>query len=135
MQRTRCPRLPNTQNWRPKQFGRLQRWTSLSDFQKHAADNLGPSCGPATLDLCDAAKKALIEKYQAMAVADLEKFVEQSSEKIEKAESDFKKFVEGLQKKYEEENKAKDETVEEIKNLGLGFAKAVMASKKSKEEL
>lgn len=30
---------------------------------------------------------------------------------------------------------AKDETVEEIKNLGLGFAKAVMASKKSKEEL
>jgi len=108
---------------------------TLSDFQKHAADNLGPSCGPATLDLCDAAKKALIEKYQAMAVADLEKFVEQSSEKIEKAESDFKKFVEGLQKKYEEENKAKDETVEEIKNLGLGFAKAVMASKKSKEEL
>jgi len=108
---------------------------TLADFQKHAEANLGPSCGPANLDLCDDAKKALIEKYQAMAAADLEKFVEESSQKIETAEADFKKFVEGLQKKYEEESKAKDAVIEEIKNSGLGFAKAVMASKKSKEEL
>jgi len=108
---------------------------TMADFQKHASDNLGPSCGPANLDLCDDAKKALIEKYQAMSAADLEKFVDESSKKIDTAEADFKKFVEGLQKKYEEENKAKDATVEEIKNSGLGFAKAVMAAKKSKSEL
>jgi len=108
---------------------------TLKDLKKHAEENLGPSCGPENLDLCDDAKKAQIEKYQAMSAADLDTFIEESTNKMEKAESDFKKFVEGLQKQYEDENKAKDATVEEIKGSGLGFAKAVKASKKAKEEL
>jgi len=65
----------------------------------------------------------------------LDAFVDDSTKKMETAETDFKAFVEKLQKSYEEENKKKDETVEEIKNSGLGFAKAVKASKKAKEEL
>ena len=108
---------------------------TFNDMKKHADENLGPSCGPDNLDLCDAEKKAAIEKFQAMSGPDLETFIEDSQKKMESAESDFKKFVENLQKKYEEENKKKDETVEEIKNSGLGFAKAVKASKKGKEEL
>jgi hypothetical protein len=108
---------------------------TLKDLKKHAEEKLGPSCGPDNLDLCDDEKKAAIEKFQAMSGADLDKFIEESTTKMETAESDFKKFVEGLQKQYEEENKKKDETVEEIKNSGLGFAKAVKASKKAKEEL
>jgi len=108
---------------------------TLSDFKKHADENLGPSCGPDNLDLCDDAKKASIEKFNAMSVADLDTFIDDSSKKMETAEADFKKFVEGLQSQYEEQNKAKDKTVEDIKNSGLGFAKAVKASKKSKEEL
>jgi len=108
---------------------------TLSDLKKHAAENLGPSCGPLNLDLCDDTKKAAIEKYQAMSDADLDKFVSESEATMETAEADFKKFVEDLQKSYEEANKKKDATVEEIKSSGLGFAKAVKASKKSKEEL
>jgi len=108
---------------------------TFKDMKQHADENLGPSCGPDNLDLCDDEKKASIEKFQAMSGADLDTFIEESATKMEKAETDFKKFVEGLQKKYEEENKAKDKVVEDIKNSGLGFAKAVKASKKSKEEL
>jgi len=109
---------------------------TFKDLKKHADENLGPSCGPDNLDLCDDEKKATIEKYQAMSVADLDAFIEESTKKMETAESDFKKFVEGLQKSYEEENKKKDETVEGIKSSGLGFAKAVKASKAaSKSEL
>merc|ERR1711998_296220 len=108
---------------------------TLKDLKKHAEEKLGPSCGPDNLDLCDDEKKATIEKYQKMSVADLDTFIDESTKKMETAEADFKKFVEGLQKQYEEENKKKDETVGEIKNSGLGFAKAVKASKKSKEEL
>ena len=108
---------------------------TFKDLKKHADENLGPSCGPDNLDLCDAEKKASIEKFQAMSAADLDAFIEESGKTMETAESDFKKFVEALQKQYEEENKKKDETVENIKNSGLGFAKAVKASKKSKEEL
>jgi len=108
---------------------------SLKDFKAHAETNLGPSCGPDNLDLCDDDKKATIQKYQAMSAADLTKFVDEQTAAMEKAESDFKKFVENLQKSYEESNKAKDATVEEIKSSGLGFAKAVKASKGAKEEL
>jgi hypothetical protein len=108
---------------------------TFKDLKKHADENLGPSCGPDNLDLCDDEKKATIAKFQAMSAADLDSFIDDSTQKMEKAEADFKKFVEGLQKQYEEENKAKDKTVEDIKNSGLGFAKAVKASKKSKEEL
>jgi len=108
---------------------------TFKDMKQHADENLGPSCGPDNLDLCDDEKKASIEKFQAMSGADLDTFIAESATKMEKAETDFKKFVEGLQKKYEEENKAKDKVVEDIKNSGLGFAKAVKASKKAKEEL
>jgi hypothetical protein len=108
---------------------------TFKDLKKHADENLGPSCGPDNLDLCDDEKKAAIEKFTKMSGADLDTFIDDSQKKMETAESDFKKFVEGLQKQYEEENKKKDDTVEEIKNSGLGFAKAVKASKKGKEEL
>jgi len=108
---------------------------TLSDLKKHAAENLGPSCGPANLDLCDDEKKAIIQKYQAMSDADLDKFISESEATMEKTEADFKKFVDGLQKSYETENKAKDDTVEKIKSSGLGFAKAVAASAAKKEEL
>merc|ERR1711918_92309 len=107
----------------------------FDSLKKFATDNLGPTCGPNNLDLCDDEKKATIAKYTAMSVAELDTFIDESTKKMETAESDFKKFVEGLQKQYEEENKKKDETVEGIKNSGLGFAKAVKASKKGKEEL
>merc|ERR1712166_83183 len=98
---------------------------TLADMKKHADENL---------DLCDADKKASIEKFAAMSVADLDTFIEESGTKMEAAEKDFKEFVENLQKSYEEANKKKDETVEGIKTSGLGFAKAVKASHKSKEE-
>jgi len=108
---------------------------TFKDLKKHADENLGPSCGPDNLDLCDDEKKASIEKFQAMSAADLDTFIAESTTKMETAEADFKKFVEGLQKSYEDQNKQKDETVETIKNSGLSYAKAVKASKKSKEEL
>jgi len=108
---------------------------TLVDMKKHADENLGPSCGPDNLDLCDDEKKALIQKYQAMSAGDLEKFIDESTASMEKAEADFKKFVETLQKSYEDKNKEKDATVEEIKSSGLGFAKAVKASKGAKSEL
>ena len=108
---------------------------TLKDLQKFAAESLGPSCGPNNIELCDSEKKAIIEKYQAMSAADLDTFIDEQSTAMDKAESEFKKFVEGLQKEYEDKNKAKDAKVEEIKNSGLGFAKAVKASTKGKEEL
>lgn len=108
---------------------------TYSAFKKFADENLGPSCGPNNLDLCDAEKKALIEKFQAMSAADLDAAITEKEAALEKAEADFKMFVEGLQKSYEESNKKKDDDLAEIKASGLGMMKAVKAAGGKKDEL
>jgi len=115
----------------------LEDYKGGRDFdalKKFAAENLGPTCGPNNLDLCDDENKALITKYQAMSKADLETAVKEADDKAAKAEADFKEFVEGLQKSYEAKSKEKDALVAEIKDSGLGMMKAVAAAK-SKDEL
>jgi len=107
---------------------------TFDDLKKFATENLGPSCGPNNLDLCDDEAKASIAKYSKMSAAELDAIITEADAKAAKAETDFKTFVEGLQKSYESASKKKDEDVAAIKSSGLGFAKAVKASMK-KEEL
>merc|ERR1711918_150565 len=99
---------------------------SFADLQKFA-EGLGPQCGPANLDLCDATKKEAIEKFSKMSASDLEAAIKENNDGIEKAEADFKKFVDGLQKQYQEGSDKKDKDVEAIKSSGLGLMKAVKA--------
>merc|ERR1711982_172522 len=108
----------------------------FDSLKKFAEENLGPTCGPANMDLCDAEKKAEIEKYQKMSVADLEAAIKEKTESMEKLETDFKTFVEGLQKQYSDANEKKDKDIEEIKASGLGLMKSVAAhGKAAKTEL
>merc|ERR1739846_122723 len=108
---------------------------SFADLKKFA-EGLGPQCGPANLDLCDDAKKKQIAEFLAMSASDREKSIAEKEKAITKLESDFKAFVDGLQKSYTEANEKKDKEVEELKNSGLGVLKAVHAhAKKAKAEL
>jgi len=45
---------------------------SYEDLEKFAEENLGPTCGPANLDLCDEKKKKKIEEYMKMSLDKLE---------------------------------------------------------------
>jgi len=94
---------------------------------KKFAEGLGPQCSPANIDLCDDAKKAQIKEFMAMSSADREKQVTAKEAELEKLESDFKTFVEGLQKTYSEANEKKDKDIEAIKASGLGLLKSVQA--------
>jgi hypothetical protein len=108
----------------------------FDSLKKFAEENLGPTCGPANLDLCDDAKKADIEKFSKMSASDLEAAIKEKTEAMEKLEADFKTFVDGLQKSYSDSNEKKDKDIEAIKSSGLGLMKAVAAHAKStKSEL
>jgi len=120
--------------------------SSLEDYQggrdfdslkKFAEENLKPVCSPANIDLCDDEKKAEIEKFQAMSDADLDAAIKEKEDEQEKAEEDFKTFVQGLQSQYQDAMAKKDETIAAVKASGLGLMKAVKATKKdaAKEEL
>jgi hypothetical protein len=108
---------------------------SYDQLKEFADKNLGPTCGPNNLDLCDDEKKEEINKFQAMSDTDLETFIKEKEAEIVKAEEEMKTIVEGLQKQYETANAKKDKTVESIKNSGLGVAKAVKGAGKAKKEL
>merc|ERR1712083_389704 len=108
---------------------------SYNDLKKFA-EGLGPQCSPANLDLCDADKKAKIEEFTKLGSDAREKMIKEKEAESEKLEKDFKEFVEGLQKQYQEASDKKDKDVEAVKSGGLGLLKSVQAfEKKTKSEL
>jgi len=108
-----------------------------ASLEKFAKENLKPICSPANIDLCDADKKAEIEKFLNMDAAELGKLIAESEKKIEDAEVDFKSGVEKLQKEYQDLMANKEKIQEEIKNAGLGLMKACknFSAKKGSDEL
>lgn len=98
-----------------------------ASLEKFATENLKPMCSPSNIDLCDADKKAEIEKFLAMPADELDKMITESEKKMEDAEEAFKKGVEGLQAQYQKMMDDKEKTQEEIKNSGLGLMKACKA--------
>jgi len=108
----------------------------FDSLKKFAEENLGPTCGPANLDLCDADKKAQIEKLSKMSATELETAIKEKDAEVEKLESDYKTFVDGLQKSYKDASDKKEKDVAAVKDSGLGLMKSVAAHKKSaKSEL
>jgi len=105
-------------------------------LKKFADENLGPSCGPAHMDLCDDDKKAKITELQALPHADLEAKITEGNAKIKDAEKTFETDLKALQNRYEELQKEKDATIAAVKESGLGLMQSVLAhAKKSTEEL
>jgi len=105
----------------------LEDYKGARDFdtlKKFADENLGPNCGPAHLDLCNAEKKAVVESFMKLSESELEAAIKQKTDALEKVESDFKSFMEVLQKQYTDGNEKKDKDVEAIQNSGLRFMKS-----------
>merc|ERR1719401_1144676 len=116
----------------------LQDYKGGRDFAalKKFADGLGPVCSPTNLDLCDSDKKAKIEEFQAMGLVKREELIKEKEKEGEKLKTNFKEFVEGLQKSYQEASDKKDKDIEAVKESGLGLLKSVHAhEKKAKSEL
>jgi len=116
----------------------LQDYQGGREFKamKKFAKTLGPSCGPAHLELCDEEKKTKIDELKALGETERAALIKEQEDSMAKVEADFKSFVEGLQKSYEEANKKKDADLQAIKDGGLGLLKSVHAfEKKAKSEL
>jgi len=106
-------------------------------LKKFAEDKLQPMCSPSNLDICDQDKKDEIQKFMDMTEADLDAGIAAKETELSAAEEEFKTFVEGLQNQYQEGMKKKDETVDGIRDSGLGMMKSVKVfkSKKGSDEL
>jgi len=101
---------------------------SFEDLKVFASENLGPSCGPGNMDLCDESQKAEIEKVMAMADDALEAAITEKNDAIAAAEKNFESSVEKLQASYEALVKDKEDTIAAI-SPDLRVMKSVKAHK------
>jgi len=106
-----------------------------AELETFAEENLKPLCSPKNIDLCDADKKAQMEKYMKMSADDLDAEIEKKDAEHKEAEETFDTEVKKLQEQYEQLEKDKTEKQAEVKGSGLSLMKAVKASKGGKEEL
>ena len=115
---------------------------TLADFKKHAEENLGPTCGPDNIDLCDDDTKALITKFQEMSEGDLTKAIVEADDKIAAMTAKTKKVVDGLeaqiksvQDRITKEGERKDDELAKYnQKSGLRAMKSVSAAKKKAEQ-
>merc|ERR1712072_692221 len=114
----------------PNNMEDYQGGRSFDDLLAFAKENLGPTCGPANLDLCDAEQKKAVEDAMALSDADLDSKITEGEKKLSDAEDTFKSEVEKLQSRYEELMKEKDETIANVKSSGLGMLKSVKSHKR-----
>lgn len=115
----------------PDNLEKYEGGRDLKALKKFAKKNLGPKCGPANIDLCDAEKKAKIEELLAMDTAALKAAIEEKEGVIKDENSKFEKAVEALQARYESLEKTKTEAIKVLKESGLGLMKSVKAHLKS----
>jgi len=97
------------------------------DLLKFAKENLGPSCGPDNMHLCDAEQKSKIEEIMALGLETLEADIKEIDDSIKAAEDNFEAEVKKLQETYEQLMKDKDDAVETAKSKDLGLKKTVRA--------
>jgi len=105
----------------------------LKSLKAFAKENLGPTCGPANLDLCDAEKKEQVNKFMAMSASDLGAAIKAKDDEMAAAETELETLLKSLQSQYEEATKKKDDTKKAIKESGLGLMKSVLAHRKSEK--
>merc|ERR1712032_596394 len=102
-------------------------------LKKFADENLGPKCGPKNMDLCDADKKAEIEKLKSMPLDDLKTQISAKEDELSAADKELEELLKSLQDQYEAGQKKADETKKNIKEGGLGAMKSVYAFRKSEK--
>jgi len=110
-------------------------------LKKFADENLGPTCGPDNVDLCNDADKASIEKFKAMSEEELDAALAESDAKMKKIEDKSEAATTKLNIKVEsktteievEKKKCSEKSKKETKKIGLGVQRKVLASRKKQE--
>mmetsp|Transcript_107640 Transcript_107640/g.304489 ORF Transcript_107640/g.304489 Transcript_107640/m.304489 type:complete len:250 (-) Transcript_107640:106-855(-) len=106
---------------------------SLEAMLAFAKENLGPTCGPANLDLCSETQRQEIESLLPLDVADLRGKIEAQEAMRKTAEKEaqdtFTAEIKVINKQREELLKQRDERLAAARKDGVAAMKAVIATK------
>jgi len=121
--------FPSIKHGDPNSLEDYEGGRDFESLKTFANENLGPKCGPANLDLCDAAQKEKINEFIAMSPEDLDNTIKEKEAEMKQADADFEELLKGLNSQYEAKQKETEAKKKEIKESGLGMAKSVLAHK------
>jgi len=76
--------FPTIKHGDPNNLEDYEGGRDFKALQKFAKKNLGPRCGPATLDLCSAEDKSKIEGFMSMSIEDLKKDIAEKEAEMKK---------------------------------------------------
>lgn len=109
---------------------------TFEDLQAFAEENLGPSCGPDNLELCEDEEKEKIEKFMSLSDKALRKRINKLEKKKSNAENDYDNTIEKVEKKKKRAEKDKKKALEAVKKAGLPTLKKIQSAraKKAAEE-
>jgi len=83
----------------PAELKDYQGGRNYDEFKKFADENLGPSCGPANLDLCGEGEKAKIEGFMKMSAGKLDGKIRNALRVVEEDVPVMKKVLAHFNKK------------------------------------
>jgi len=121
----------------PTDLQDYQGGRTFDDLQSFAEENLGPSCGPDSLDLCDDEEREKIEKFISLDDKALRKRINKLEKKKANAEQDYENTMEKMEKKKKRAEKDKKKALNAVKKAGLPTLKKIQAArakKKAEEE-
>jgi uncharacterized coiled-coil protein SlyX len=110
----------------------LEKYTWARDYdslKKFVETELGPTCGPYNLELCNDAQKGEIARLRSLSIDELDKVINEKEATIAKAEGDLKDLLAALNKMYKKAKQEKEKTVQEVRESGLSVAKSIKAEK------
>jgi len=97
----------------------------LNDLVTFAKANLGPVCGPKSLDECDETSKKQIKEAMELKDPELQAKIKEKDAEVEKIEKEFEGEMKKLEEKQQELEKSKQAKLDVINKEGLSSLKAV----------
>jgi thioredoxin-like negative regulator of GroEL len=106
-------------------------FAALKEF---ADENLGPSCSPDNIDLCDADQKAAIEAAQALSDEERAAQIAEKVAAMETAEQTFKDELQKLQDHYSQLQQDKEDAIAAV-SPSLRILRSIKSGSKGHDEL
>merc|ERR1712224_753730 len=101
--------FPTIKHGDPSDLQEYEGGRSFDDLKKHA-ETLGPTCGPANLDLCDEDKRKSIAEFTALGAEKREAMIKEKDGELESLDKNLQELLDGLLKAvHAHEKKAKSE--------------------------
>lgn len=121
--------FPTLKYGHPSDLEEYNGGRTYEDLAAFAKEHLIPICSVERVDLCDDEMKGVVQRYLDMSNSELEALIKMEEAVLDEAERTFSRTVDELTKKYEDAERVRKTTIEDVNNGELGLLRSIMLVK------